>query len=138
VTAGCSFGIRYLCCADSQPPEPSGTASYCAYDHSTDDGVITVTKTVGDVCTRLHVIPAAANAPFAIPPGGWDVHASQGPCAEMGLAAIGGLGNIAFQPGDGGAFIDLHAALFFREASGFAAAVRMDVDALGFSASGCP
>jgi hypothetical protein len=136
-TAGCSAGVRYFCCADSGPPEPSGSAGYCVYDHATDNGLITVTKTVGDVCTRLNVIPSATNLTLPIAPGNWDVSASHGPCAEAGARAIGALGSIVFGRGDGGATIDLHGTLFFLDATDVVTAVRMDVDALGFDPSGC-
>ena len=108
------------------------------YDHATDNGLITVTKTAGDVCTRLHVIPGASTATLPISPGRWDVRATNGPCADAnGALAVGALGSIAYGRSDAGATIDLHAAFYFEGGAGSTRAVRMDIDGLTFDPFGC-
>jgi hypothetical protein len=136
--AGCSAGVRYVCCADPGVPAGGGeNASYCVYDTAMNNGEVVVTKIVGETCTRLTMIPTASSGPLVITPETWHVRAFHGPCAATGVRAIGSLGNIGFRWMDGNAFLDLHAVLFFDDGSGTVAAVHMDVDTMAFDLFAC-
>ena len=144
--AGCSFGIRHLCCADPGPR--SGADIVCGIDTSVEDWAkFTITRRVGDVCTTLELGSSSPRLPIAGPPGYANTNAWRAPCdgSKPPTYAIGGLGTVT--PGRSGTQsplprYDVHAVVFFDSGTGVAEAVRIDKDdvAVGPSCTGdgCP
>jgi hypothetical protein len=129
--AGCSFGVRHLCCAD--PGAQIGVVTLCAYNTSDEDYPrFQVTKRDGAVCTTLEIALSAFGAPI-LGPGLTDrASAWRGPCdGTTTQNAIGGLGSVTPSPlthADGNSRRDIHVALFFDSGTGIAEAVRIDAD----------
>lgn len=130
--AGCSFGVRYLCCVDPGPDPGHGNA--CATDTSIEDlSRFTVSRRDGAICTTLEISSGAPVLPIAPPPGYKSVQAWRAPCdgSAPPAYAIGGAGSVT--PGSSGTLFpfprfDVHVALFFDAGTGTADAVRVDAD----------
>jgi hypothetical protein len=137
---GCSFGTRYVCCADPGAPA-APTASYCSRDLATNLERYVVIKTEGALCTQFQLdgytspsaFPISTTAGFSVSIG------SRGPCdgSAPRTSAIGGLGRVTFRRAPGASSLDAHVTLFFDGAAGPASGVRLDVDGLTLS-PGCP
>ena len=131
-TAGCSFGVRHLCCADPGPR--SGADLVCGIDSSDEDFPrFRITRRIGDVCTTLEMsIQFSPSLPIVGPPGRTNSRAWRGPCdgSSPRINAIGGLGQVT--PATSGTLTspryDVHVVLFFDSGSGIAEAVRIDRD----------
>jgi hypothetical protein len=137
-TVGCSAGVRHLCCADPGPAA-GNPGSYCARDLATALERYAIVRRDGASCVQ--VVVARVNQPGALPvaaPPGWSVRGERGPCDQPGARepAIGALGTFAVDGAFQNMRFDLHAALFFGDASGVAQAIRLDVDDLALS-PGC-
>jgi hypothetical protein len=130
--AGCSYGLRHVCCGDPGP-DP-GPRTVCAIDTSIEDGArFTVTRRDGDVCTTLELGSLTDRLAIAGPPGYADTNAWRAPCdgSTPPVYAIGGLGRVT--PGTSGTLLpfpryDVHVVLFFDTGTGVAEAVRIDQD----------
>jgi hypothetical protein len=132
-TAGCSFGVRDICCAGPDQPQPSD--GYCGADTTVEDlPRFTITRHDGDTCTTLELwAENKPQLPISGPPGYAVMWGTRGPCsgATPPATAIGGLGSVDPSPGSAGTVpsrYDVHVILFFDNGSGTADAVRLDVD----------
>lgn len=128
--AGCSAGVRYICCADPGTPA-APTASYCLWITRGAEIGYKVMKREGDTCTSIDVgalanRPTNISAPDALPVAG----ERNTPCdfGPKPTPAAGGLGSIGAGAA-GGISIDVHAVLFFETATGVESE-RFDVDGL--------
>jgi hypothetical protein len=137
---GCSFGLRYVCCAEPGAPA-APTATYCSRDLATNLERYVVIKTEGAVCTQFQLdgYTSPSAFPISASPGFSVARATMGPCDGSAPAAyaIGGLGSIDFRRAPASSNLDVHVTLFFDGASGTANAVGLDVDGLTIS-PGCP
>jgi hypothetical protein len=130
--AGCSYGVRHICCADPGPD--LSQPSICAIDTSIEDlSRFTITRRDGDMCTTLELGGAAPILPITGPPGRANANAWRAPCdgSDAPRFAVGGLGTVA--PGTSGTLLpfpryDVHVVLFFDSGTGVADAVRIDRD----------
>jgi hypothetical protein len=142
IAAGCSFGVRHLCCAD--PGQQPSSAGYCAADVSLEDFPrFNVLRRDGAVCTTLD-LAALVSSPFPIaaPPGFVVSDGTTGPCdgSVSPVHAIGGLGSVSpghIKHGDTSARYDVHVVLFFDSGGATADSVRLDVEDLPISAGAC-
>ena len=130
--AGCSYGVRHICCADPGPQVSQ--APICAMDTSIEDlPRFTITRRDGDVCTVLELSSISNILQITGPPGYPFANAWRARCdgSDTPQFAIGGLGTIS--PGTSGTLLpfprfDVRVVLFFDRGSGVADAVRIDRD----------
>jgi hypothetical protein len=144
--AGCSFGVRHVCCAG--PGTPPGVLTVCANNTSDEDYPrFQVTTRDGLLCTTLELAIGGGNLPIMGPGPYSKAMAWRARCDSTADAvrAIGGLGTVTTSPlrhRDGASRFDIHVALFFDSGTGIADAVRIDVDDLAVGAhcdsGGCP
>ncbi len=132
--AGCSFGVRHVCCAD--PGTAPGVLTVCANNTSEEDYPrFQVTTRDGLLCTTLELAIGGGNIPIMGPGPYSKAMAWRRPCdgTADAVRAIGGLGTVTTSPlrhPDGNSRFDIHVALFFDSGTGIASAVRIDVDDL--------
>jgi len=137
--AGCSAGIRYLCCIDAQSAAPGST--YSAASGMGDIDRITVVKSGGPgPCVRLSIVQPAASAPGAFRvglPSRWRFESGAvGTCADggaLGVQAFGALGAMAMHTSGSTCLLDTHVTLFVANAAGGADTVRLDADGLAIT-----
>jgi hypothetical protein len=130
--AGCSYGIRHVCCADPGPEVSQ--APICAIDTSIEDlSRFTITRRDGDLCTTLELSITSSILQITGPPGYPFAKAWRARCdgSDAPKFAIGGLGTVT--PGTSGTLLpfprfDVHVVLFFDRGSGVAEPVRIDRD----------
>jgi hypothetical protein len=131
-TAGCSAGVRHLCCADPGPRP--GVVTLCANNTSDEDFPrYQVTRRDNGVCTSLEVAISAPGSPIVGPGLSNVATAWREPCGDISMRkyAIGGLGRVTESPlthADGSARRDIHVALYFDSGTGIADVVRIDAD----------
>jgi hypothetical protein len=130
-TAGCSWGVRDVCCAGPEQPQPAD--GYCGADTSGEDlPAFTITRRDGDTCTTLELWAAnKPQLPISGPPGFAVMWGTREPCSggPPSATAIGGLGSVNPSPGPAGQVpsrYDVHLVLFFDNGTGTADAVRLD------------
>ncbi len=136
--AGCSFGVRHVCCAD--PETPPGVLTVCANNTSDEDFPrFQVTTRDGVLCTTLELGAGGGNIPIMGTGPYSQAMAWRGRCdgTADAVRAIGGLGTVTVSPlrhPDGAYGYDIHLAVFFDSGTGIASAVRIDVDDLAVGA----
>lgn len=136
--AGCSFGIRHVCCADQSTPP--GVLTVCAHDTSEEDYPrFQVTTRDGPFCTTLELGAGGGNIPITGPGPYSKAMAWRARCdgTTDAVRAIGGLGAVTVSPlrhPDGNYRYDIHLSLFFDGGTGIANAVRIDVEDLAVGA----
>jgi hypothetical protein len=135
--AGCSIGVRHVCCADPGPSVSAGAV--CANDTSEEDlPRFQVTRRDGIVCTTLELGAGMAFIPIVGPGPYTGARGWRGPCFDNATqTAIGGFGSVTLSPvrhADGASRFDIHVSLFFDSGAGIAEAVRIDVDDLAVGA----
>jgi len=134
--AGCSRGTRYVCCEPASP-EPAAGTSYSADLYIGGYNRLTINKT-GTHCAGLLFLQPGLQPDEA---GQWRIDtpdhwvatsANSGSCEDAGAReyAIAALGSMVFRASGVGCVVDLHATLYFAQATGPVTTVRMDVDGL--------
>jgi hypothetical protein len=132
-TAGCSPGVRYVCCMPGAP-DPASSATYTSDSYSGDMDHINLSKT-GPDCAQLTLSrPATTKSTFRIDgPASWGVmYASFGSCPDggAGSGATGALGAIALHTAGDQCLIDVHVTLFGFTSAGETKRSQLDVDGL--------
>jgi hypothetical protein len=149
-TAGCSLGLRYVCCADA-PVEPAGNALYSATATMTALDRINLKKTASDgTCVSFTLAsPTSVTGvrPFRLtlpPQWGLEGPVATGPCNNPGLLPIiGAQGTVTFEPSGNTCTLSAHLTLFHApDTAGTVIATRFDADQVpisgGLSSNYCP
>ena len=132
--AGCSVGIRYVCCAPAAP-EPPSSASYTTDWYIGDIDRLQVSKSGADCATLSFALPMVTrNSGFRVTlPGYWGmVSGSFGACGDAGVSerATNAVGMFALRVSGSVCVADVHVTLFSIAASGEVRSTGLDVDGL--------
>lgn len=138
--AGCSRGVKYVCCM------PVGTApsaaTYSTSSYMGDMDHITISKSGSDCATLRMSLPSTTSSELRIDgPSRWGISGYLGSCeAGAGSAAKGALGTVAMYPRGEACLVDVHVTLFAIANDGTVMPTSLDVDGLpvtDFPASFC-
>jgi hypothetical protein len=143
--AGCSAGVRYVCCAPTQPEAP-GAASYRADSYIGGLDHLSITKSGADCAVVSFAHPMSSSSPtlhIDLPPNWGTVAAQAGACGDAGNGetARGAVGALVLHGLGGDCAADLHVTLFTLTSEGQVKTTRLDVDNLAIAGAGpgmCP
>lgn len=138
--AGCSAGVRYVCCMPVGPSPSAATYSTSSYMGDMDH--VTISKSGSDCATVLMSLPSTTRSELRIDgPPRWGISGYLGACeAGAGTAAEGALGTVAMHPSGESCLVDVHVTLFTFASDGTVIPTSLDADGLlvkDFPASAC-
>jgi hypothetical protein len=133
-SAGCSSGVRYVCCAEPAPESPS-SATYVASGYSGGLDHVSISKSGSDCATLSFAKPMTGTSPalkITLPSSWAVVSGGFGSCGDAGAMdqAKGAVGTLALRASGSDCLADLHATLFAFAADGTVRSSRFDIDGI--------
>jgi hypothetical protein len=137
--AGCSAGVRYVCCTPVASPS---TDTYTTSSYQGDMDHITISKSGGDCANLIMSRPSTTSADLRIDgPSRWGISALLGRCeAGAGTSPRGAVGTIVLRPSGESCLVDVHVTFFTFAKDGTLLPTGFDADGLlvnGVSAASC-
>jgi hypothetical protein len=137
--AGCSAGVRYVCCTPVASPS---TDTYTTSSYQGDMDHITISKSGSDCASLLMSRPSTTSAELRIDgPSRWGISALLGRCeAGGGTSPRGAVGTIVLRPSGESCLVDVHVTFFIFAKDGTVLPTGFDADGLlvnGVSAASC-
>ena len=139
LTAGCSFGTRYVCCLPAAP-DPPGSATYQVSPWSGGLDHLDISKSGAD-CAHLGFASGRdAHPDYRVEtPEGWTVLSAMiDDCGDGGTGdwPDGALGTLVFRQAEGLCLADVHVTLYAFTAAGEVRTIRVDVEGAELPAMG--